>query len=121
MRVYGFVFCSVPLLFVYLRMRISSNASSTAGVPYDSVRTTLLLRTARSCCNWSANCVAVLQLLKPKTKKVHCGSAFEPGASGLPNYCTPLVCVLDIIGGLSVFRHNNKKNRNQSVQFPCHR
>jgi hypothetical protein len=25
--------------------------------------------------------------------KVHCGSAFEPGASELPSYCTPPVCV----------------------------
>jgi len=25
---------------------------------------------------------------------VHCGSAFEPGASRLPYYCTPPVCVL---------------------------
>ena len=24
--------------------------------------------------------------------KVHCGSAFEPGASGLPHYCTTPVC-----------------------------
>ena len=34
--------------------------------------------------------------------KVHCGSAFEPGASGLLYYCTPHVCVSDIIGGLAV-------------------
>ena len=29
--------------------------------------------------------------------KVHCGSAFEPGASGLPHYCTPSVCVPAVI------------------------
>ena len=48
MRVYGCVFCSAPLLFVYLRMRISENASSIAGVLFDSVgslRATLLLHT----------------------------------------------------------------------------
>jgi len=36
--------------------------------------------------------------------KVHCGSAFEPGASGLPYYCTPPVCVPDVIGALAVWR-----------------
>ena len=46
--------------------------------------------------------------------KVHCGSAFEPGASGLPYYCTPPVCVPDVIGGLAVWLHN-KKNCNQPL------
>jgi len=31
--------------------------------------------------------------------KVHCGSAFEPGTSRLPHYCTPPVCVPDVIKG----------------------
>jgi len=34
--------------------------------------------------------------------KVHCGSAFESGASRLPYYCTPPVCVPDVIGALAV-------------------
>jgi len=38
--------------------------------------------------------------------KVHYGSAFEPGASGLPHYCTPSVCVSDVIGRLAVWQHN---------------
>jgi len=41
--------------------------------------------------------------------KVHCGSAFEPGVSGLPYYCTPPVCVSAVIGALAVWRPNNKK------------
>jgi len=41
--------------------------------------------------------------------KVHCGSASEPGASGLPYYCTPPVCVPDVIGALAVWRHKNKQ------------
>jgi len=45
--------------------------------------------------------------------KVLCGSAFEPGASGLPYYYTPPVCVPDVIGGLAVCRHNNNKNKNK--------
>ena len=28
--------------------------------------------------------------------------AFEPGDSGLPYYCTPPVCVPDVIGALAV-------------------
>jgi len=41
--------------------------------------------------------------------KVHCGSAFEPGASGLPHYCTPPVNVPDVIGALAVWQQNNQK------------
>jgi len=63
LRIHGCVFSSIPLLFVYLRMRMSSNPRSIAGAPFDSVgilRTTFVLRTTcmRSCCNWSASCVA---------------------------------------------------------------
>ena len=49
--IYGCVFCSLPLLFVYLRMHIRvclQNQKSIAGVLFDLVRilrTTLLLRT----------------------------------------------------------------------------
>jgi len=43
--------------------------------------------------------------------KVHCWSAFEPGASGLPHYCTPPACVPDVIGGLTVWWHNKKKEK----------
>ena len=41
--------------------------------------------------------------------KVHCGSAFEPGASGLPYYCTPPVCVPAVLGALAVWLHNQNK------------
>jgi len=44
---------------------------------------------------------------------VHCGSAFEPGASGLPYFCTPPVSVPDVIGALAVWRQNNKKKNCQ--------
>ena len=40
---------------------------------------------------------------------VQCGSACEPGASGLPYYCTPPVCIPDVIGTLAVWRQNTKK------------
>ena len=36
--------------------------------------------------------------------KVQCGS--EPGASGLPYYCTPPVCVPAVLGGLAVWRYS---------------
>ena len=39
---------------------------------------------------------------------MHCRSAFEPGVSGLPHYCTPPVCVPAVIGALAVWQ---KKNR----------
>jgi len=44
--------------------------------------------------------------------KVHCGSAIGPGASGLPCYCAPLVCVPTVIGVLTVWRHNKPKTKN---------
>jgi len=40
---------------------------------------------------------------------VHCGSAFEPGASGLPFYCTPPVCVPAVLGALALWWHKKKK------------
>jgi len=45
------------------------------------------------------------------TFKVHCGSAFEPGASGLPYHCTgtPPVCVPAVLGTLAVWQYNKKK------------
>ena len=41
----------------------------------------------------------------------HCGSAFEPGTSGLPYYCAPPVCVPAVIGALAVWRQNNNKKK----------
>ena len=46
------------------------------------------------------------------SSKVDCGSALGPGASGLPYYYSPHVCVPDIIGGLAVWRHNKPKTKN---------
>jgi len=48
---------------------------------------------------------------------VHCGSVFEPGASGLPYYFTPPVCVPAVLGALSVWRQNQKKEIRVCV---CH-
>jgi len=42
--------------------------------------------------------------------EVHCGSAFEPGGSGLPYYCTPPVCVPAVLGALAVVAAFKKKN-----------
>jgi len=44
--------------------------------------------------------------------EVQCGSAFEPGGSGLPYYCTLPVCVLAVLGALVVWRLKQKKNPN---------
>ena len=43
--------------------------------------------------------------------KVHCRSAFGPGASRLPYYCALLVCIPDVMGGLTMWQHNNPKNK----------
>jgi len=40
---------------------------------------------------------------------VHCGRAFKPGASGLPYYCKPPVCVPDVIDALAMWRQNTPK------------
>ena len=45
--------------------------------------------------------------------KVHCRSALGLGASGLLSYCTPLVSVPDVIGGLAVWWHNKQKIKSQ--------
>ena len=44
-----------------------------------------------------------------QTCDMNCGSAFEPGASRLPYYCTSSVCVPDVLGVLGVWRQSNKK------------
>jgi len=56
--------------------------------------------------------------------EVHCGNAFEPGASGLPYYCTPPVCVPDVLDTLAVWRLTKKKNYKAipqviHTQSPC--
>ena len=55
---------------------------------------------------------------------VHCGSAFEPGVSGLPYYWTPRLCIPDVIGALAVWRHNDQKKEvpfNESIQVRAER
>jgi len=80
----------IPHLFVYLRLRISSNPRSIAGVPFDSAgrfRATLLLRTTcmRSCCTWIASCVATSQT---KNQKVQTQGLSQSSSTLSP----PLVC-----------------------------
>ena len=48
---------------------------------------------------------------------VHCGSALESGASELPYYCTPLVCVPAVIGALAVWQQNIKYKKMGGVHF----
>jgi len=71
---YAFGFCSLPRLFVYLRMRMStSKQHSCVQGP---------LRECRS---------------------------IRSGASGLPYYFAPLVCISEVIEWLAVWRHNKPK------------
>ena len=39
--------------------------------------------------------------------------SIRSGASGLPYFCTPLVCISAVIGLLAVWRHNKPKPKNQ--------
>jgi len=71
------LFLFLPLLFVYLRMRMSSNSRFIPCVPFDLVRilrTTLLLRIIcmRSWCNWSVSCVAASKTKTKNTQKQDC-------------------------------------------------
>jgi len=43
-------------------------------------------------------------ILDIQTCEMKCGITFEPGASGLPYYCTPPVCLPGVIGALAVWR-----------------
>jgi len=48
--------------------------------------------------------------------EVHCGSAFEPGGSGLPYYCTPPVCVPAVLSVLAVWwLSGGKKSENEEL------
>ena len=41
--------------------------------------------------------------------------SIRSGASGLPYYCTPLVCISVVIGLLAVWRHNKPKTKKTKV------
>ena len=77
-----FVFCSIPRLFVCLRMRMSSSQQ------YANVYVT-----------------SIFYVRGPLRE---CRS-IRPGGSGLPYYCTPPVCVPAVLGTLGVWRLLNKK------------
>jgi len=49
--------------------------------------------------------------------EVHYGSAFELGAFGLPFYCTPPVCVPDVLGALAVWRHVKIINVSEVIEL----
>jgi len=52
--------------------------------------------------------------------EVHWGSAFEPGTSRLPYYCTPPVCVPAVLGALAVWWRNNKKTKQTETSTYMH-
>ena len=56
-------------------------------------------------------CMCVLFYFYSGCLHGHCGSALGLGASGLSYYCTPPMCISDVIGGLAVWRHNQKKTK----------
>jgi len=60
---------------------------------------------ANVCLKTICDCIRQINI---HMSEVHCGSAFEPGGSGLPYYCIPPVCVLDVLCALPVWRFSKK-------------
>jgi len=59
-------------------------------------------------------CERLLENSKNKTKhknNTNCGSAFEPGASGLPYYCTSICVRFGLLCALAVWIQNPKKKK----------
>jgi len=88
----------------------------------------------RSCCTWRASCVAA----KHTKNQKYIAEYLRAGTAGLPYYCTPPVCVPDVIDALvcgdktttttntwgwAVWRHNNQKkklcSRASGLPFHC--
>jgi len=54
--------------------------------------------------------------------EVHCGiecRSIRSGASGLPYYCAPLVCISEVIELLAVYRHNKPKTQKKTYPGGC--
>jgi len=50
---------------------------------------------------------------------VHCGSAFEPGASGLPFTAPPSVCIPDVIGAIQKPKNKKVEQIQQRLYLEC--
>ena len=95
----AFVFCSIPRLFVCLRMRMSSSQE------YSNVYVECLLH--KNIRMYTSN-----QYPYVRGPLRECRS-IRSGASGLPYYCALLVCVSEVIELLAVWRQNKPKTKNQ--------
>jgi len=64
--------------------------------------------------SWGYICVCVCLQIQGPLRECH---SIRPGASGLPYYCTPLVCIpaVTVIGLLAVWRHNKPKPTNHNM------
>jgi len=114
LRVVGCEFCFIPILFVYMCVRMPSSPRPIVGVPLGRalpgffIQLVLHTTCVHSCSNWRASCVAAKH---PKNKNCVMNhlSSFElldgrhqwrlGGASRPPNYCAPSVSVPDVLGG----------------------
>ena len=92
---YGCVFCFISFLFVYMCQCVCMPLSS------------------RSIAGVSAFEPGASGATIPKAKRQEILSLRRPRSSG---YCTPPVCVPDVIGGLAVWRHNQKKHLPEKKQ-----
>jgi len=50
-------------------------------------------------------------------RSIALSQAFEPGASGLPYYYTPPVCVPAVIGALAMWPRRQKKGKKETVSM----
>jgi len=123
LRVYGFVFCSIPLLFVYLHMCMSSNP-----VIFDQSRAVIMAKSAYgvvtspyqpeafglSCPGWVLF-LAGYQKALAYMWRIHMETG--PRSRGRRSdqesrRCFVLLTLSDVIGLLAMWRHNKPKTKN---------
>ena len=101
--------CECIIKSIFIGPRSIAEVPLSSGLPYYLLHTTFV----RSCCTWRASCVAALKKKNwTEKKETRPGS----GASGLPYYCTPFVCIPAVIGLLAVWRHNKPKKTKKTGQ-----
>jgi len=84
--------CSLSCLFEHMCTRLPFISWSIAVVPSSQALPGYLISAPPSVCVPDVIGALSVWIQQPNKSMVHCGSAFEPGASGLPYYCTS-ICV----------------------------
>jgi len=124
-------YSSFVCLYVYAYDLKSKVHSASALYKWNKMKNQLMFRmyACRACCVFMDVCflllffclyICVCVCLQIQGPLLECRS-IRSGASRLPYYCTPLVCVPTVIGLLAVWRHNKPKNINQKQFAYCSR